>query len=175
MADTIKITFKDGTDYDLPKKDIEQITFIKGIYEEDDSCETIPLNHFEHVSRDRFLKIIEFLKMNEKNKYINIPRPIVTPYLHLVTAPCYNKWIKDMSQKQLFETLQTAIYLQVGQMIDLCAAAVATDIMSCDKIEDIRTYTCQENDYTEEELKEIEEDNETLYDFLQRDEEDEDN
>lgn len=63
----------------------------------------------------------------------------------------------------------------VPHLINLCSSAIACQIMDQPKICDLRTYMGQDCDYTNDEIKEIEEENEALYDYLQRDEDNADN
>ncbi|OMJ92566.1 hypothetical protein SteCoe_4703 [Stentor coeruleus] len=146
----MRFSFQDTT-YELSSKAASRSNFLSKIKDQDSSISLVSLNINPRILE----KIIEFLEHYENEDPAPIICPITTPYIEeYITA--WDSAFIELEFDVLIELLWAANYLEILELIDLTTAKISTFIIH-KKTDDIRSCFHIENDYSEEQSREIEE------------------
>ena len=128
---------------------------------EDGGDEEIPL---PNVHPKTMKKIIEFCKHEDTHEYVFLEQPLQNTDLSQLVDKWYADFI-DVEKTELFDIVMAANNLNIPALLDLASAKIASNIK--DKpIDDIREYLHLKNDFTEEEYKKVQAENQFAAEYF---------
>lgn len=144
----MRFLFQDIT-YELSSKAASRSSFLSKIKDQDLSITLTSLNINPRILE----KVIEFLEHYENEDPAPIKSPIITPYIEDY-IPSWDSAFIELEVEVLIELLWAANCLEISELIDLATAKISTFIVH-KKPNDIRSCFHIENDYSEEQSREI--------------------
>jgi len=149
---TIKLKSKEGTLIEISKKAAFQSKFIKTALEHDKDAAEVQLQHIETAILQ---KVVDYLVHHLNNPAKNIPKPLTTSNLTEV-VDAWDAKFADMENNQdnMFKVLLAANYMDIGPLLNLMCAKVAT-LMRGKTPEEIRRVFNIRSDYTPEEEEQV--------------------
>ena len=151
----VKLVCKDGEVVEVERSIAEQSTLVKGLIDDGDIEEEIPLANTKKATLDKVIKFCEYIKDNAPPQ---IDKPLRSTELADVTTPWYTDYVNGLEQEELFELILASNYLDIKPLLELTCAKVATMIKN-KTIPEIRKFFSIENDFTPEEEAQIMEEN----------------
>ena len=155
MAEMVKLVCKDGEVVEVERSIAEQSTLVKGLIDDGDIEEEIPLANTKKTTLDKVIRFCEYIKDNAPPQ---IDKPLRSTELADVTTPWYTDFVNGLEQEELFELILASNYLDIKPLLELTCAKVATMIKN-KTIPEIRKFFSIENDFTPEEEAQIMEEN----------------
>ena len=155
MTEMVKLVCKDGEVVEVERSIAEQSTLVKGLIDDGDIEEEIPLANTKKATLDKVIKFCEYIKDNAPPQ---IDKPLRSTELADVTTPWYTDYVNGLEQEELFELILASNYLDIKPLLELTCAKVATMIKN-KTIPEIRKFFSIENDFTPEEEAQIMEEN----------------
>ena len=146
---------KDGEVVEVERSVAEQSTLVKGLIDDGDIEEEIPLANTKKATLDKVINFCNYIKDNAPPQ---IDKPLRSTELADVTTPWYTDFVNNLEQEELFELILASNYLDIKPLLELTCAKVATMIKN-KSIPDIRKFFSIENDFTPEEEAQIMEEN----------------
>ena len=157
----INLITKEGDKIPIMKEVAKGSVLLRSMLEKDDDDED---EEFEkeipvvNVSSKPLKYIIDFLEYRHKNGKMNeIEKPLSKDLSTIVSSWDY-EFIKKLDQEALFEVLLAANYLDIGELLDLSCAQVASMIKGKTPEEIRKTFKIV-NDFTPEEESQVREEN----------------
>ena len=147
MAEMVKLVCKDGEVVEVERSIAEQSTLVKGLIDDGDIEEEIPLANTKKTTLDKVIRFCEYIKDNAPPQ---IDKPLRSTELADVTTPWYTDFVNGLEQEELFELILASNYLDIKPLLELTCAKVATMIKN-KTIPEIRKFFSIENDFTPEE------------------------
>ena len=151
----VKLVCKDGEVVEVERSIAEQSTLVKGLIDDGDIEEEIPLANTKKTTLDKVIRFCEYIKDNAPPQ---IDKPLRSTELADVTTPWYTDFVNGLEQEELFELILASNYLDIKPLLELTCAKVATMIKN-KTIPEIRKFFSIENDFTPEEEAQIMEEN----------------
>mgnify|MGYP001429361795 FL=1 len=151
----VKLVCKDGEVVEVDRPIAEQSTLVKGLIDDGDIEEEIPLANTKKQTLDKVIIFCSYIKDNAPPQ---IDKPLRSTELADVTTPWYTDFVNGLEQEELFELILASNYLDIKPLLELTCAKVATMIKN-KSIPDIRKFFSIENDFTPEEEAQIMEEN----------------
>jgi len=125
MADslTVKLESREGDSFEVPVKVARLSTMIDEMFDEDDDMEDkkVPL---PNVSSEVLRKVIEFGKHYQEEQMTPIQTPLKSSNIDDLVQKWYAQFV-ELEQKQLFELVAAANYLNIKPLLDLTVLAVS--------------------------------------------------
>jgi len=125
MSDDNVVTLesREGDSFEVPIKVARLSTMIDEMFDEDDDMEDkkVPL---PNVSSDVLRKVIEFGKHYQEEQMTPIQTPLKSSNIEDLVQKWYSDFV-DLPQKQLFELVAAANYLNIKPLLDLTVLAVS--------------------------------------------------
>ena len=128
-------------------------SIIQGMIDDGDA-DDVPL---PEVKKAVLLKVIEFCEKHLVDPLPEIEKPLKSDNLSDVVPEFYGNFV-DIKVEELYELTLAANYLDIKDLIQLCSAKTAS-LMRGKTVAEIREMFHLEDDFTDEERKEIEEEN----------------
>ena len=154
-AEMVKLVCKDGEVVEVERSIAEQSTLVKGLIDDGDIEEEIPLANTKKATLDKVISFCQYIKDNAPPQ---IDKPLRSTELSDVTTPWYTDFVNGLEQEELFELILASNYLDIKPLLELTCAKVATMIKN-KTIPEIRKFFSIENDFTPEEEAQIMEEN----------------
>jgi S-phase kinase-associated protein 1 len=154
-AEMVKLVCKDGEVVEVERSIAEQSTLVKGLIDDGDIEEEIPLANTKKATLDKVIVFCQYIKDNAPPQ---IDKPLRSTELSDVTTPWYTDFVNGLEQEELFELILASNYLDIKTLLELTCAKVATMIKN-KTIPEIRKFFSIENDFTPEEEAQIMEEN----------------
>ena len=154
-AEMVKLVCKDGEVVEVERSIAEQSTLVKGLIDDGDIEEEIPLANTKKATLDKVIGFCTYIKDNAPPQ---IDKPLRSTELADVTTPWYTDFVNGLEQEELFELILASNYLDIKPLLELTCAKVATMIKN-KTIPEIRKFFSIENDFTPEEEAQIMEEN----------------
>ena len=146
-AEMVKLVCKDGEVVEVERSIAEQSTLVKGLIDDGDIEEEIPLANTKKATLDKVISFCQYIKDNAPPQ---IDKPLRSTELSDVTTPWYTDFVNGLEQEELFELILASNYLDIKPLLELTCAKVATMIKN-KTIPEIRKFFSIENDFTPEE------------------------
>jgi S-phase kinase-associated protein 1 len=143
---TIELVTKNGEVLKVSQQVAKMSVLIKNMIEEAQKDEQIPI---PEVEINVMKKIVDFCTEYLKNPYPEIEKPIQDSDMNKLFPEFYAKYC-DVDKQLLFALALASNYLDIGPLLDLVFAKLATMIKG-KSTEEIRTIFEIENDFTPEE------------------------
>ena len=147
----IILVSNDGVKKEISKKAAQKSLLIKNAIEDYQDNEEVPLTNVKGQILD---KVIEYLNHYENEEPKQIKEPLEGEF-----KDCVDEWdckFIDIELDLIFEIIIAANYMNIDSLLKLACARVAGHC-SGKKTEELRKMFNIENDFTPEELKEIDE------------------
>ena len=154
-SEMVKLVCKDGEVVEVERSIAEQSTLVKGLIDDGDIEEEIPLANTKKATLDKVISFCQYIKDNAPPQ---IDKPLRSTELSDVTTPWYTDFVNGLEQEELFELILASNYLDIKPLLELTCAKVATMIKN-KTIPEIRKFFSIENDFTPEEEAQIMEEN----------------
>ena len=154
-SEMVKLVCKDGEVVEVERSIAEQSTLVKGLIDDGDIEEEIPLANTKKATLDKVINFCQYIKDNAPPQ---IDKPLRSTELSDVTTPWYTDFVNGLEQEELFELILASNYLDIKPLLELTCAKVATMIKN-KTIPEIRKFFSIENDFTPEEEAQIMEEN----------------
>lgn len=122
--------------------------------DDDDELPVIPI---PNVKVDILRKILEFCEYHESTPMVEIEKPLKSVNMQQVVGP-WDATFVEIEQSMLFDLILAANFMDIKPLLDLTCAKVASMIKG-KQPEEIRKTFNIEKDFTEEEEKQIKEEN----------------
>ena len=146
-SEMVKLVCKDGEVVEVERSIAEQSTLVKGLIDDGDIEEEIPLANTKKATLDKVINFCQYIKDNAPPQ---IDKPLRSTELSDVTTPWYTDFVNGLEQEELFELILASNYLDIKPLLELTCAKVATMIKN-KTIPEIRKFFSIENDFTPEE------------------------
>ena len=147
-----KLKSKDGKVFEVEEKYLEMSKFFKDLmvdYPNDDKELEVT-----EVTSASLEKIIDYLKNHYgKEKPKEIPKPLASSDLKGLISQWDYDFIVPMKIEEVIELINAANFLDIGDLVNLCAVRLATEMINCD-VEEARAKFGITPDMTEDEMKE---------------------
>ena len=124
-----KLKSKDGKIFEVEEKILKVSEFFKKLLE-DFPNDTQELNIAE-VDSKILSKIIDYLKHYETEKPKEIPKPLPSPDLKPLLSEWDYNFITPVPLDDLIELINAANYLNIGELVNLCSARCAYEMINC--------------------------------------------
>ena len=152
----VTLTSKEGNELKVKYDIAMQSKMLREALEEDDDDEqtAIPVPNLDHAT---LKKAMEFAEHYIETKMAEIDKPLKSANLNECVDEWYARFV-DMPQEELFALILGANYLDMRPLLDLACAKVASMIKGKSPQEIRQTFGINQ-DFTPEELRQIEEEN----------------
>ena len=124
-----KLKSKDGKIFEVEEKILKVSEFFKKLLE-DFPNDTQELNIAE-VDSKILSKIIDYLKHYETEKPKEIPKPLPGADLKPLLSEWDYNFITPVPLDDLIELINAANYLNIGDLVNLCSARCAYEMINC--------------------------------------------
>ena len=156
---TIQLTAQDGRTKIVSLSIAEMSVLIKTMIDDDDANQEIPLPNVDYEILE---SVIDFCELYDSNPFDEIEKPIKSANMEEIVSKEHADFLGtvviDGDKEKLFKLILAANYLDIKPLLDLCCAKVASMIKGKNP-DEIRSEFNIVNDFTEEEEKQIREEN----------------
>lgn len=151
----MRVVLQEGVEVDLTAKQILHMKMLETVRDEEEmETEKIEL---KEISSNVFEPILEFINHYNSHPYIEVQTPLESDKLSEITS-AWNVTFLNKHEKIIEELFIATVYLQIQTLTNLLAAYFLWHIRSCATVEDMRTKFNIRNDYTSDELTQINKD-----------------
>ena len=151
MEEIVTLVSNDGQEYSASQAAVEKCQTVKDSIEDVGVDTPIPL---PNVTGDILKKVLTYAKYDLEHPEVENDKKEISEW--------ENQFL-EMDQTTLFSMILAANYLNYPRLLDLCCKSVANMIKG-KTVEEIRKVFNVQNDFTEEEEKQVEAESEWLED-----------